>query len=358
MGEEDHGRCSLRELDTVVLLKYLLEAVMNVNMFWEHGVKCEFCETTFDHQDALKLHLRLHSRRKPYKCEDCGAKFSYNSTLEWHKKSHTGEMPFKCDECGAQFLQNSMLVWHKRKHRMGESSQNSAVVVNMANIYQQQTVHNFTNIFNVPNLMNTVNATPVNVVATCAQGATTSVAAPSNHHLPNSISAQPSTVIAPLSQPTLLADSSGKRKLEEGGTFRCDICGTTLHYSSDLKVHMQTKHNMGENNPFYILARQQQADGQFISRKKIIVEKPFKCDLCGAGFNTEGHLKSHRQKHMVERPFRCEKCGLTFSDQSILESHERRHQAERPHKCDRCGAAFFRVSHLQRHIKRHTGELV
>lgn len=335
---------------------------MNVNLFWEHSVKCEFCDTSFDNQETLKQHLRLHSRRKPYKCDDCGAKFSYNSTLEWHKKSHTGEMPFKCDECGAQFLQDSMLVWHKRKHRVGENSQNSSLVVNVTNIHPQQGIHNLPTIFSLPNLVNTVNSTPVSVMTTSTGGAATTIEVPTPFQMDsmnNPVSV--GTVIHPVtSQPEVLPDMmTGKRKPEmEEGTFRCDICGTLLYNGSDLKAHMDNKHNMGENNPFHILAKQQQANGQFMSRKKIIIEKLFKCDLCGAGFNTEGHLRTHRLKHIVERPYKCEKCGLTFSDHTILESHERRHQTERPYKCDRCGAAFFRESHLQRHIKRHTGEFI
>ncbi|XP_063859956.1 zinc finger protein 85-like [Scylla paramamosain] len=335
---------------------------MNVNLLWEHSIKCEFCDATFDNQETLKQHLRLHSRRKPYKCDDCGAKFSYNSTLEWHKKSHTGELPFKCDECGAQFLQNSMLVWHKRKHRIGENSQNSSLVVNVTNIYPQQSVQSLPTIFSLPNLVNTVNSSTVNVVATCSAGTTTTIAQPT--HFPVNDMNHPVSVegiMPPMAtQPEMAPDMvTGKRKLEaEEGMFRCDVCGTVLFHSSDLKAHMHTKHNVGENNPFHILAKQQQASGQFMLRKKIIIEKPYKCDLCGAGFNTEGHLKTHRQKHMVERPYKCEKCGLTFSDHPTLESHERRHQAERPYKCDRCGAAFFRESHLHRHIKRHTGDFV
>lgn len=330
---------------------------MNVNLFWEHNVKCEFCEATFDTQDTLKQHLRLHSRRKPYKCDDCGAKFSYNSTLEWHKKSHTGEMPFKCDECGAQFLQNSMLVWHKRKHRIGESSQSPAIVVNMANIYHQQSVQNFSNMFNLPGLMTATNsvASGTASLSVCTEASGTNTTP--NSHIYTSV---PTHVNATASSSCgILSDLLGKRKLDgEEGTFRCDICGSVFMHSASLKSHMQNKHNMGDNNPFHILARQQETSGQIIPRKKIILEKPFKCDLCGAGFNTNGHLKSHRQKHIIDRPYKCEKCGLTFSDKSILESHERRHQAERPYKCDRCGAAFFRESHLQRHLKRHTGELV
>lgn len=333
---------------------------MNANLFWEHNVKCEFCDISFDDQETLKQHLRLHSRRKPYMCDDCGAKFSYNSTLEWHKKSHTGEMPFKCDECGAQFLQDSMLVWHKRKHRVGENSHDSSLVVNVTNIHSQQGMHTLPAMFSLPNLVNTVNSAPASAMATCSGGAA-SLESPSHFQvgsINNPVSVE-TTIPSMTMQPGIQPDFSGKRKSDmEECTFRCDICSNVLFHGSDLKAHMHNKHNMGENNPFHILAKQQQASGQLMSRKKTLMEKLYKCDLCGAGFNTEGHLKTHRLKHTVERPYKCEKCGLTFSDNSLLESHERRHQSERPYKCDRCGAAFFRESHLQRHIKRHTGEFI
>lgn len=343
-------------------MKHLAESNMNVNLFWDTNIKCEFCEATFNSQDSLKQHLRLHSRRKPYKCDECDARFSYNSTLEWHKKSHTGEMPFKCDECNAQFTQNSMLIWHKRKHRLIETSQNPGVVVNMANLYHQQNLQNFSNVFSVSSVV-TASATPVSNTLTlpvCMNEPVTDVAQMDvQMNLPGSSEPVHSDLATSSSPSGILVDVLEKQKVsKEEGVFRCDICCTTFVYSTDLKGHMETKHNMGENNPYHILARQQQANGFMSNKRKIIQEKPFKCDLCYAGFNTEGHLKSHRQKHVVGRPYKCSKCGLTFSDKSILESHERRHQAERPFKCDRCGAAFFRQSHLQKHIKRHTGELV
>ncbi|KAK3878893.1 hypothetical protein Pcinc_016522 [Petrolisthes cinctipes] len=339
---------------------------MNVNM-WEQNLKCEFCDVTFDDQDALKKHLRLHSRRKPYKCDDCGAKFSYNSTLEWHKKSHTGELPFKCDECRAQFPQSSMLVWHKRKHRMGEqSSQGSPMIINMSNICHQQEMHNIPTLFSLPNVVNHQGtAIPISVVATCSTETTGTLSTPTTlHHMSCTVSPpqqQQHTVSMVTTQPGVTGEisTSGKWKVEgEEGMFRCDFCGAVLLHSADLRTHVHTKHNMGDNNPFHILAKQQQANGQFLLRKKIIVEKPFKCNLCGVGFNKEGHLKTHRQKHFVDMPFKCDRCGMSFCDAVVLESHARRHQVERPFKCDRCGAAFFRESHLQRHIKRHTGEHV
>ncbi|XP_068205897.1 zinc finger protein 676-like [Palaemon carinicauda] len=334
---------------------------MNANLFWDANIKCEFCEATFNSQDSLKQHLRLHSRRKPYKCDECGARFSYNSTLDWHRKSHSGEMPFKCDECNAQFTQNSMLIWHKRKHRMIETSQNPGVVVNMANLYHQQNLQNFSNMFSVSSVM-TASATPVaNITLPVCMSEPVSDVGQMDVQMNISCTSEPlhSDLAVSSSSLGILADVHEKRKVsKEEGVFRCDICCTTFAYSTDLKGHVETKHNMGENNPYHILARQQQASGFISNKRKIIQEKLFKCDLCYAGFNTEGHLKSHRQKHVVGRPYKCSKCGLTFSDKSILESHERRHQAERPFKCDRCGAAFFRQSHLQKHIKRHTGDFV
>ncbi|KAK7085627.1 hypothetical protein SK128_007775, partial [Halocaridina rubra] len=335
---------------------------MNNNLFWESNLTCDFCDTSFNSQDSLMQHVRLHSRRKPYKCDECDAKFSYNSTLEWHRKCHSGVMPFKCEECGAQFIQNSMLVWHKRKHNSVETSPSQAVVVNMADIYPQG-LQAFPNVFSVPDVIGTTaSSLPSTVpVSVCSEEPVRDISVQPdpqmNACLLVPVTSQPSTA-ATSSSSGILFNLLGKRKPESyQGTFRCDICCNVFSHSADLRSHMVTKHNMGENNPFYLLAKQQHSDGTIISKRKIIIAKPFKCDLCFAGFNTEGHLKSHRQKHTLERPYKCMKCGLSYSDKSILESHERRHQADRPYKCDQCGAAFFRESHLLKHIKRHTGEM-
>ena len=330
---------------------------MNVTLQWDTSINCEFCEALFDNQDALKQHLKLHSRRKPYKCDECDARFSYNSTLEWHKRSHCGEMPFKCDECSAQFAQNSMLIWHKRKHSMAGTSQNPTIVVNMTSLYQQQ---NFSNVFGVPGII-TTSATPgastVAVPVSVNESVSDITQAEMQMHSCSS-GIEHSVVMTASSPSAMVTSQHDKQKQNVEEVFHCGICSTAFSSSTDLKGHMNTKHNMGENNPFLILYKQQQMDSSRKIKRKIIQEKPFKCDLCYAGFNTEGHLKNHRQTHITERPYKCVKCGLCFSDKLILESHERRHQAERPFKCNRCGASFFRDSHLQKHIKRHVGEML
>lgn len=305
------------------------------------SLNCEYCKASFTDADSLQQHLKLHSRRKPYKCDDCEAKFSYNSTLEWHKKSHMGELPYKCNECGAQFKQSSILVWHKRKHRVVETSHTNTsqtVAVNVANIYHSQQNYNHdSSVLCAPRIVNAISSSLNNSLhSTCD-----STPAVSNI-IPGS-----STEIS-----EIVVDNLGKRKYEDEDRFQCDACGQVFQQSGDLRTHVQTKHNMGKNNPYYILARQHQHTGQFIT------EKPFKCDLCMAGFKTEGHLRTHRQKHITGRPFKCSKCALSFSDKLTLESHERRHQSDRPYNCNHCGATFYRETHLQRHIKRHTGELV
>ncbi|CAL4163599.1 unnamed protein product [Meganyctiphanes norvegica] len=318
----------------------------------EQPSNCEFCHASFTDNDSLEQHLKLHSRRKPYKCDECEAKFSYKSTLEWHKKSHMGELPFQCNECGAQFHQNSILVWHKRKHRTGQTTHANTsrpIVVNVANVCPSQLNSSpISNVFCVPNVGNAVTSSVNSTIhSTCDSTSSTSFS--ETTAFPGSSTQISESVV----------DNLGKRMHdEEEVRFQCDVCGQVFQQSEDLRTHVQIKHNMGKNNPYYILAKQQEVAGHFIARKKMITEKKFKCDLCMAGFNTEGHLRTHRQKHITGRPFKCSKCILSFSDSLTLDSHERRHQSDRPHKCNHCGATFYRETHLQRHIQRHTGELV
>ena len=334
------------------------------------SLKCEYCDINFCNEDELNHHQLLHSRRKPYLCEECGARFPYNSILLWHKKTHNGQLPFKCDECGSQFQQNSMLVWHKRKHRTNHPTsdhdhhlQNNVILdnSNSNNIFYQQETNNmatFHGISTVPHMFSVPNflSGPVLPVGNPSFHAVSSLTQRGLETAANI----PSIIVENSSCSDHSLDNSGKidkDKANDDLVYRCDICSSTFKHSEFLKNHIHTKHNTGQNNPYYQLNQTGNWRSSVIKRKNYS-DRPFKCDLCGAGFKIEGHLKNHRLKHTTERPFKCKQCGLSYTENFLLELHERKHQTERPFKCTRCGAAFFRENQLQKHIMRHTGDLI
>ncbi|KFW97201.1 Zinc finger protein 1, partial [Phalacrocorax carbo] len=47
---------------------------------------CPHCGKSFKQSSSLTVHLRTHTREKPYKCSDCGKSFSESLVLRWHRR--------------------------------------------------------------------------------------------------------------------------------------------------------------------------------------------------------------------------------------------------------------------------------
>lgn len=52
----------------------------------------------------------------------------------------------------------------------------------------------------------------------------------------------------------------------------------------------------------------------------------FKCDGCGATFNSEAELEQH--KRTMHSQYKCEVCGETLNSERELESHNRQMHPE------------------------------
>ncbi|MGI0086307.1 MAG: C2H2-type zinc finger protein, partial [Nitrososphaerales archaeon] len=53
-------------------------------------------------------------------------------------------------------------------------------------------------------------------------------------------------------------------------------------------------------------------------------KQAYKCNTCGASFNSQEELMSHGRMHMKggqTQQFKCEACGATFDTQSKLMEH-------------------------------------
>lgn len=75
---------------------------------------CDVCGKSFTLQRYLTIHLRSHSKEKPYNCDECGKTFTQMSSVTVHKRLHSGER-FHCSVCDRGFLTRTVLRTHIRK---------------------------------------------------------------------------------------------------------------------------------------------------------------------------------------------------------------------------------------------------
>ena len=70
------------------------------------------CQIAFKTEETLSVHVKSHSKPKPYKCSYCGNNFAKKHVLARHERIHTGERPYGCKECEKVFREK----WALEKH--------------------------------------------------------------------------------------------------------------------------------------------------------------------------------------------------------------------------------------------------
>ncbi len=87
----------------------------------EKKFECDFknCDKVFQRKDAMKSYKLIHSNERKFICDwnQCGLKFKYKLILSAHKKEvHFKVKSFKCSECHKRFNRKTALKQHLRIH--------------------------------------------------------------------------------------------------------------------------------------------------------------------------------------------------------------------------------------------------
>nr|XP_027216445.1 zinc finger protein 630-like [Penaeus vannamei] len=77
---------------------------------------CETCNKAVSQKCHLVKHIRVHTKEKPFICDICNYVFSVKCSLVTHMRVHTKEKPFICDVCNRAFSEKGVLVVNIRVH--------------------------------------------------------------------------------------------------------------------------------------------------------------------------------------------------------------------------------------------------
>ncbi|XP_038145111.1 zinc finger protein 420-like [Cyprinodon tularosa] len=103
-------------LKNIRSLKQPLSRSFYPNQSTQRWHSCKECGKTFSFACQLEVHMRWHTKEKPYSCAVCKKSFTTVSMLKRHHRIHTGEKPFRCHVCGKCFNQSAHLNTHYRLH--------------------------------------------------------------------------------------------------------------------------------------------------------------------------------------------------------------------------------------------------
>lgn len=259
--------------------------------------QCAVCWKVFASNSSLQVHMRVHTKEKPYVCHLCGNSFTQKSSLNTHLILHSGEKNFHCSYCGKQFA----LKIYKTTHEKSCKAKPEAAAGEPSNHTRGKYSGNIPQVFSSPMPMNQnkFQSPPISISNFTSENlkSLSSAADISNSNSYN-------------------VSSLPRGYTQQAGPVHINLMDlNTAHYQSR-PHHVKYEPQASDQHTLLNL-------DDFAQRNKNKNEKPFQCKLCGQMYSQKSSFKTHLILHSGIKNFKCDWCDKRFALKLYKTSHEK-----------------------------------